>query len=204
MGDGWQAGGFFGRSTEEWQVPLPRLAVSSVPVVLALPCPCKLQTAGLPACPQLTHPCFCLPPLLPVLSYPHVVNPLAAERLYLSSDVGRPREVLQAEFQGYCFRQLPASSSESDSSGNASSSSNGYGISTSGGSSGVSSSGLCSSSSDGDGDGAWWYTGEGAEQGDEELHGEHYIDLIEAREPPGKAGQAGDAGWLAQAWLRGG
>lgn len=34
----------------------------------------------------------------------------AAERLYLSSDVGRPREALEADWQGCCFRVLPSGS----------------------------------------------------------------------------------------------
>jgi len=41
------------------------------------------------------------------LPWPHVVQPLAAERLYLSSDVGRHRELLEQDFPHHDFSYLP-------------------------------------------------------------------------------------------------
>ncbi|PSC77039.1 phosphoglycerate mutase [Micractinium conductrix] len=46
---------------------------------------------------------------------PRVAHHHAAERLYLFSDVGRPREQLEAEYPGYCFKELPSSSCSGDS-----------------------------------------------------------------------------------------
>lgn len=40
-------------------------------------------------------------------SAPRLALPLAAERLYLSSDIGRPRAELESEFERYCFAELP-------------------------------------------------------------------------------------------------
>ncbi|GAB4820874.1 hypothetical protein N2152v2_007920 [Parachlorella kessleri] len=41
--------------------------------------------------------------------WPRVVQPLAAERLYLSSDVGRHRELLEQDFPHHDFAHLPLS-----------------------------------------------------------------------------------------------
>lgn len=78
---------------------------------------------------------------------PTLVEPLWRERLYLSSDVGRPRPALEAEFPQFDFSGLPMPSSSSSSGrGSSDTEANATAAMAAVGSSG-----------------AWWYTQPGVE-----------------------------------------
>ena len=70
-------------------------ALRRPPAALAGP---MLPVAPPPPPPLHTHTPCCTSAL------PRVAHHHAAERLYLFSDVGRPREQLEAEYPGYCFK----------------------------------------------------------------------------------------------------